>query len=469
MKRFAFVFTAAAIAAFCTVSCKKDREPSSSTPSPLEINVEFSTDNAVALSVSTESGGEYCIGIFEETFYNENTGNIVPLLRSGEGNSKKMSGSGAAVFVNLKKSTKYYACAVLANGDYQSVSIPFGTSGNMTCINAVPVDIMDNAELYMDGLHNFTFRITDAEYVETGEGFGGFWDNGILLEINASKEWKGIEHLPEAWEFSGIYSSDPSLAGKPGYVLMNNSSMRHVEDYAVTAEYEVDSLEFGIQINGDSVTAAAYATLKDGSKYSFTYDGGYVFHEGGYYGKYGYRPLLEEDLENLEYALMKDTYYSGEVGDFSHYSMACVNDPDPDSPYGGYNKHCIRMNILAPHQDNPLEAVPEGTYTITADTCEFAAIEGDYKRIDQITCENVGCYYYNLDEESMVQTMGFLTSGTITITRDGDTYTIVVDASTHDGYKVSGRYQGRLNIEEEPEWWTPQEPDRPTLDKGEIR
>lgn len=450
MKTKAIVLAAAAAAA--AVSCEKGGEQLPSTPSPLEIKVEFTTDNAAAMTIGAEEGSGYRIGIFEEKYYEENTARIASLLRSGEGDAKSMSGDGTAVFVGLGESAWYYACAVPEEGEYLPAAVRFRTGEGMTGIEAKPVDLIDNAEYYMDGLHNFMFRITDAEFVNTGEGFGGFWDNGTLLEINADKEWKGIDHLPEAEEFSGIYSSDPSFSGKPGSVLLNNTSLRLIKDFAVAEEYEVSSAMLGIQVCGDSITAAALVTSADGNSYSFTYRGSFAFHEEGYYGRNNYKPLLERDLEGLEYTLMKETYYCGETEGLSRYTMACVNDPDPDSPFGGYNKHCLRLNILSPHQDSPLDGVPAGTYTISADTCEFTAPEGDYKRIDMMNIENVGCYYYYLDEDSLEQTMGFLTEGTVTISRDGDSYTVAVDARTHDGFKVSGRYTGPLTVEEEPEW-----------------
>lgn len=443
-----------AIVSMAIVSCDKNGDAAVDQEiSQIELNVEICSDNAVALSVVPELQSEYIVGVFDSEFYSSNSDDISSLLREGQMKCKKSAGEGSVVFTGLDSSEEYYVCAVYEDEKYLAVSCPFTTREGMTDIESLPVDLIDNAELYMDGLHNFNFRMTDAEFSDTGEGFGGYWNDGTLLEVNAVKEWKGIEHLPEPYEFSGIYSSDPSLSGKPGSVMLNNTQMRLIEDRNVVLDYEVDAVKIGIQVMGEELEAVALVTLKDGTEYSFTYQGGFTFYETGYYGRYGYSPLLEEDLVGLDYPLMKDTYYCGEVDGLSHYSMACVNDPDPDLPFGGYNKHCIRMNILAPHQDAPLEGVPEGVYAISADTCAFSALEGDYKRVNMIAIDYVGTYYYNLDEVSYEQTMGFLTSGTVTVSKDGDTYTVEVDAETHDGHKVSGKYQGPLTVVEEPEWW----------------
>lgn len=434
------------------VSCEKKETTPITEISPLEFEVKICTDNAIALSVSPDLPDEYYIGVYDATFYNDNLDKISSELRSGKGNVKKLSGEGTAIFLNLEQTTEYYVCAVYSDEKYLAVSESVSTQGHMNDIKALPVDLIENGEYYMDGLHNFTFRMTDAEYKNTDGGFGGFWEKGTLLEINAAKEWKGVEHLPEASEFTGIYSSDPSLADKPGSILLNNSSMRLVEDFSVVQTYNVSNAVTAIEVNDDKITAVSHVTLSDGTEYSFTYEGNYTFHMAGYYGRYGYKPLLDKDLVGLDYPLMKDTYYCGEVEGLSHYSMACVNDPDPNEPFGGFNKHCIRINILAPHQENPMEGVPTGTYTISADSTEFSAIEGDYKRIDQITCEYVGTFYYNLDKESYDQTMGFLTSGKVIISKDGSTYKVEVEAETHDGHKVSGTYEGPLTVVEEPEW-----------------
>lgn len=443
-----------AIVSMAIVSCDKNGDAAvDQENSQIELNVEICSDNAVALSVVPELQSEYIVGVFDSEFYSSNADDISSLLREGQGQAKKSTGERAIVFTGLDSSKEYYVCAVYGDEKYLAVSVPFTTKDGMTDIISLPVDLIDYAELYMDGLHNFRFRMTDAEFSDSGEGFGGFWDEGTLLEVNAVKEWKGIEHLPEPYEFSGIYSSDPSLSGKPGSVMMNNTSMRLIEDRSVVLEYEVDSVKMCVQVNGEEIEALAVVTLSDGSEYSFTYEGNFNFTETGYYGRYGYSPLLAEDLTGLDYPLMKETYYCGEVDGLSHYTMACVNNPDPDSPFGGYNKHCLRINILAPHQESPLDCIPEGTYEISAETGGYLAQEGDYKRVDMTNIEYVGTYYYNLDEESFEQTMGFLTSGTVTVSKDGDTYTVEVDAETHDGHKVSGKYQGPLTVVEEPEWW----------------
>lgn len=433
------------------VSCEKN---GAETPvsGVIDMNMEICSDRGVAVYVNPESSSEYHIGVYDAGYYNENADDMASILRSGEGNCKKMKGQGAAIFAGLEPSADYYICAVYDGGSSVE-ALPFRTSEQMTDIKAISVEIIDNAEYYMDGLHNFIFRITDAEFVQNDESIaGGFWDNGTLLQVNAAKEWKGIDHIPAADEFSGIYVSDESLAGKPGSILLNNTSMRQIENFEAVKDYEIKSVKNGIQVTGNNVSAISLVELSDGTCYSFFYEGEYTFYEGGFYGKNGYSPLLDKDLENLEYQLMKETYYCGEEKGLSHYTMACVNDPDSDSPFGGYNKHCLRLNIMAPHQDAPLNSIPEGTYSMTADTCEFAAIAGDYRRIDVMNSEYIGCYYYYLDEETYEQTMGFLTSGTVVISEEDGVYTIDVKAETHDGHKVSGKYVGALKIEEEPEW-----------------
>lgn len=262
----------------------------------------------------------------------------------------------------------------------------------------------------------------------------------------------------DASAFCGVYKSG---AGEdvPGNIAVTNSRSRfeiYEEDGTHENDQNIETAAMQIVHVSDEVMAlTATFTLTDGSSWSCYYKGNITLTDNGYYGVYNYKPALDKDITGLDYPFVKYAYYCGDTDGMSKYSIAVVNDPDPSSSFGGYNKHTIKMEFYVPAQADPYrDGIPAGEYPVSTSLTPVVntTIAGDYRWYDAVSIDLLGSFYY-ITDENMEQTTGWIRSGKITVERDGDKHVFTVDAMTWDGYSIQGAStQESMTFVDEPAW-----------------
>lgn len=457
------LFFAIISAALLTTACDKNKGGEVPEPIPvmdIDVQVNVLTDFTAGVTLIPESAdNEYFACILpEEEYYADSAAaaaRILEMSAAPEYSEFRFTGNADVIFTDLEAAADYVICTAVYGDETRLSSIaPIMTEEAMERFEiSNTAHILDWGQEFEKTNAAFTFRLGSAT-LNPGENWDYFSD-GELINIWAVRKLESLDQVPEDISiFCGIYKSSTGDDDTPGAIVTEGHSNYYTYSpdgeteggmYLTSAEIQMNESS-----NGYEVTARFSV---DGKEYSCYYKGEITMYGGtGYYGIYGYEPSLKEDITDLDYPLMKYAYYCGEVNGMSKYSLACVNNPDGSS-FGGYNKHCIKMEFYVPTQADPYSGIPAGEYPVSAEEDVNTTIAGDYRWYNATSIDLLGSYYYLLDEETFEQTQGFFTSGKITVERNGDEHIFIIDAETWDGYKITGTSaQESLVITDEPEW-----------------
>ncbi len=143
---------------------------------------------------------------------------------------------------------------------------------------------------------------------------------------------------------------------------------------------------------------------------------------------------------DLNYGLIENNGQADSDGsyntDLSFYSQE-FTDEDGDGQYDNISD--VDMLYFKLYSTTGT-ALDEGTYTYDAESTEAGTYDtGEY------------IINYSFDYSTYTSTydnLGLITSGDITISKDGDTYTIEIDCTSYSGSSITGYYKGSLDYED---------------------
>lgn len=430
-------------------ACSDDDTPATTQPAlTLELTSGVVKNHSAAVQATpSETESTYYLHLFTQGEYETAKANLTGTLRQlAEGDKKHcVQGGQTFIFDGLSPKQGYVACAV-ALGDNDEAQV--ATTTFVTTDQELPELQVNGVNLVNDGddmgKQMTSFRLA----VYNADASGGWWANGDVLQMSMLTEWLGLYVMPQSADFfQGIYKSGTGEEDAIGDIVNRNSTLYHYDEWA---SHPIEYAEVALSFVGGEQRFSGIFHTQDGLDYSFDFAKPCQFVQAGYYGYVGYKHQLDKDITGLDYTLMKEAYFMDQKDGVGRYTFAVVNDPDDTDIYGGFKKHCIRMTLYAPLPKYPLMEFPTGTYTLQEERAAFAAMPGDYARIGSYTYENQGTYYYWLNDETGIQIMGFLRTGQVTVSRQGNEYQFDIDAATHLGYKVSGTYRGPVTITTDP-------------------
>ena len=155
-------------------------------------------------------------------------------------------------------------------------------------------------------------------------------------------------------------------------------------------------------------------------------------------------PTLDKDVTNLSFIRALGKYYSD--SDTADQCIVNLYDVEPTISYGsdylGQAGHLVSLDLsTAVSTEMQLQ---EGTYNVSA-----SGTPGSYEAGRQTefmdTKLPVGTYCEERND-NFQSFYGFVASGTVTITKSGSGYRFVLDFTTDKGYKVSGTYEGNVEM-----------------------
>lgn len=194
---------------------------------------------------------------------------------------------------------------------------------------------------------------------------------------------------------------------------------------------------------GSTYTITATLTTTDDEEFTASYEGPLTI-ENKTPSEIPDLPTLDKDVTNLSFIRALGKYYSD--SDTADQCIVNLYDVEPTISYGsdylGQAGHLVSLDLsTAVSTEMQLQ---EGTYNVSA-----SGTPGSYEAGRQTefmdTKLPVGTYCEERND-NFQSFYGFVASGTVTITKSGSGYRFVLDFTTDKGHKVSGTYEGNVEM-----------------------
>lgn len=194
---------------------------------------------------------------------------------------------------------------------------------------------------------------------------------------------------------------------------------------------------------GSTYTITATLTTTDDEEFTASYEGPLTI-ENKTPSEIPDLPTLDKDVTNLTFIRALGKYYS----DSATADNCIVNlyDVEPTISYGsdylGQAGHMVSLDLsTAVSTEMRLQ---EGTYSVSTSGAPGSYAAG-YQTEFMDTMLPVGTYCEERND-NFQSFYGFVSSGTVTITKSGSGYRFVLDFTTDKGHKVSGTYEGNVEM-----------------------
>lgn len=194
---------------------------------------------------------------------------------------------------------------------------------------------------------------------------------------------------------------------------------------------------------GSTYTITATLTTTDEEEFTASYEGPLTI-ENKTSTEIPDLPTLDKDVTNLSFIRALGKYYS----DSATADNCIVNlyDVEPTISYGsdylGQAGHMVSLDLsTAVSTEMQLQ---EGTYSVSTSGAPGSYAAG-YQTEFMDTMLPVGTYCEERND-NFQSFYGFVSSGTVTITKSGSGYRFVLDFTTDKGHKVSGTYEGNVEM-----------------------
>ena len=198
-----------------------------------------------------------------------------------------------------------------------------------------------------------------------------------------------------------------------------------------------------VKKGGSTYTITATLTTTDDEEFTASYEGPLTI-ENKTSTEIPDLPTLDKDVTNLSFIRALGKYYSD--SDTADQCIVNLYDVEPTISYGsdylGQAGHLVSLDLsTAVSTEMQLQ---EGTYDVSA-----SGTPGSYEAGRQTefmdTKLPVGTYCEERND-NFQSFYGFVASGTVTITKSGSGYRFVLDFTTDKGHKVSGTYEGNVEM-----------------------
>lgn len=198
-----------------------------------------------------------------------------------------------------------------------------------------------------------------------------------------------------------------------------------------------------VRLSGSTYTITASLVTTDGEEFTGSYTGPLTL-ENREEEQEQNLPPLEKELTGMSFVRAIAKYYNND--ETTDQCTVELYDVEPGGSDGYYYLldagHKLSVDFLVATGDDA--QIVEGTYTV-ADTNTALTLIPGYEESFLDSTMPLGTYCEEYSEER-VSTYGFASSGTVTVTRTGDTYSFDVKLKTSKGYRIEGTYEGAIEM-----------------------
>ena len=198
-----------------------------------------------------------------------------------------------------------------------------------------------------------------------------------------------------------------------------------------------------VRLSGSTYTITASLVTTDGEEFTGSYTGPLTL-ENREEEQEQNLPPLEKELTGMSFVRAIAKYYNND--ETTDQCTVELYDVEPGGSDGFYYLldagHKLSVDFLVATGDDA--QIVEGTYTVADTNAALTLIPGyEESFLDSTMALDTYCEEYS---EERVSTYGFASSGTVTVTRTGDTYSFDVKLKTSKGYRIEGTYEGAIEM-----------------------
>lgn len=243
--------------------------------------------------------------------------------------------------------------------------------------------------------------------------------------------------------FSGTPENMQEIAAAPGTYVFSNSGKEGTLGNTNCRLVDGTTGETTYFKNGTLVITQE----GDGYHYEATFtDSSDIIHRVSYTGPVSlynttnpYSSTLTEDYEiQLGNAALYSYFYG------TYYNDYTMNWSGTIAPGNG-NGDAIQFDLCAPMDADFENGFPTGTFSINGTMNEYTSING-FKDAYGMA---IGTWYYEMVNQNMGTRVAPLVSGTLTISKNGTTYSIVLDAKDDAGNIITANWSGEAYISDQ--------------------
>lgn len=198
-----------------------------------------------------------------------------------------------------------------------------------------------------------------------------------------------------------------------------------------------------VRLSGSTYTITASLVTTDGEEFTGSYTGPLTL-ENREEEQEQNLPPLEKELTGMSFVRAIAKYYNND--ETTDQCTVELYDVEPGGSDGFYYLldagHKLSVDFLVATGDDA--QIVEGTYTVADTNAALTLIPG-YEESFLGSTMALGTYCEEYSEER-VSTYGFASSGTVTVTRTGDTYSFDIKLKTSKGYRIEGTYEGAIEM-----------------------
>ncbi|WP_302151961.1 hypothetical protein [uncultured Alistipes sp.] len=198
-----------------------------------------------------------------------------------------------------------------------------------------------------------------------------------------------------------------------------------------------------VRLSGSTYTITASLVTTDGEEFTDSYTGPLTL-ENREEEQEQNLPPLEKELTGMSFVRAIAKYYNND--ETTDQCTVELYDVEPGGSDGFYYLldagHKLSVDFLVATGDDA--QIVEGTYTVADTNAALTLIPG-YEESFLGSTMALGTYCEEYSEERG-STYGFASSGTVTVTRTGDTYSFDVKLKTSKGYRIEGTYEGAIEM-----------------------
>lgn len=198
-----------------------------------------------------------------------------------------------------------------------------------------------------------------------------------------------------------------------------------------------------VRLSGSTYTITASLVTTDSEEFTGSYTGPLTL-ENREEEQEQNLPPLEKELTGMSFVRAIAKYYNND--ETTDQCTVELYDVEPGGSDGFYYLldagHKLSVDFLVATGDDA--QIVEGTYTVADTNAALTLIPG-YEESFLGSTMALGTYCEEYSEER-VSTYGFASSGTVTVTRTGDTYSFDVKLKTSKGYRIEGTYEGAIEM-----------------------